>query len=81
MSRHMKYVVHEGPLAAEIYLFPNFISHDDFVARMNFDLVDIVSAGFVTADLECYGRSVSLNLESRNEDTRILGRTFGKEYD
>lgn len=75
MQRDMKYVVHEGALATEIYLFPNFVTHNNFVFNMNFASEDVVSAGFVSPDLKCYGESVSLKLKSRSEeDTKLLHR-------
>lgn len=78
MSKHMKYVVHNGPLNDEIYLFPNFIQHNDFVSRMSFRCEDILSAGFVTPDMVCYGRSVSLGISSNSEiDTCLLDKSFG----
>jgi hypothetical protein len=77
MAYEMKFVVHEGSLATEIYLFPNFVTHSDFVNRMGFDTADVVSAGFVSSDLKCYGDSVSLKLKSRPEvDTALLRRTL-----
>ena len=74
MPYDMKYVVHEGSLATEIYLFPNFITHNNFAFNMNFSGEDIVGAGFVSSDLKCYGESVSLKVKSRPEDTALLRR-------
>jgi hypothetical protein len=73
----MKYVVHLGPLADEIYLFPNFVQHADFVSSMGFDRENVVQAGFVSPDLECYGDSISLKLKSDPAgDTALLHRTL-----
>ena len=70
-----------------IILFPKSIAHKEMVEAVRFmkvedgrgqwsrDFVDleVVSAGFVTESGNCYGRSESLNVDSRPEkDTELL---------
>jgi len=68
----------------EIFIFSNTIDHDcmaesltriknktygDWIRILRFP----ISAGFVDSKLNCYGRSVTLNLESRlDKDTKLL---------
>lgn len=76
MSMNMKYVVLDGHMCDEIYLFPNMIPHDEFVKNMVVKK-DVISAGFVDEHLDCYGKSVSLGVEAREViDTALLSRQF-----
>ena len=72
----------------EIIVFPRSINHD-CMAEVSRGIKDTmhgswkrirrapVSAGFVTSDLKCYGKSESLALESfEEEDTEILRKQF-----
>lgn len=80
MSIDMKYVVYDCGKGAEIYMFPTFVTHNNFVSRMGFVSEDIIGAGFVSPDLECYGHSISLKIKSRPEaDTALLRRMLGIE--
>lgn len=84
----MKYICFENDEGKqEIITFPNTINHDcmaESVDRMkdqmhgNWSRVnrDPVSAGFVTHGLACHGRSETLDLDSRPEDTLILRSQF-----
>jgi hypothetical protein len=67
----------------EIFLFSAVINHDAMAevieciknrTREPWHRVHRhpISAGFVSADGECYGRSESLRLEARIEDTGLL---------
>ena len=40
--------------------------------EVNANTISIVSAGFITDDFECYGKSESLRLSSYPEDTTII---------
>lgn len=81
----MKYIVVKNMDSdkEEIITFPSSVNHDvmaQSVARMkdkahgNWKRMtrDVVSAGFVGSSLECYGRSETLNLDSRPADEMIL---------
>lgn len=74
----MKYIVVDGGLTECLYIFPEHIQHDVMLFRTGGILI---SAGFVvlTYDgLECYGKSVSLKVESRPEiDTKLLKSFIG----
>jgi len=69
----------------EIFTFPNSIDHDlmnkslrKIKTRVSmFDTAIInreaISAGFVNSKFECYGKSITLGLDSREyEDTELL---------
>ena len=80
----MKFIVMEGDKGLELFTFPRTIDHDVMaealsamknqtqdpwvrVFRMN------VSAGFVDRKDRCYGESITLGLEAReDEDTQLL---------
>jgi hypothetical protein len=80
----MKYICVENEKGEhEIIMFPKTINHDvmaESVSRMknqthgNWEREwrTPISAGFVRGDLQCYGRSETLDLDSRPEDTEIL---------
>ena len=61
-------------------LFPSFIEH--ITMRNKFSNCDIISAGMFSVGVDkdneisvsAYGKSVSLNVESRKEDVRIIKR-------
>lgn len=82
----MKYVVVESEEAGEqIFIFPKEVNHSDFaeivsyikwyptIDSYNWERVyrEPIAAGF-TDGQSCYGRSESLNLDSRPEDTKLL---------
>lgn len=84
MSNEMKYVVVKSDEQGEqLFTFPKTIDHDKFAEVLNYirhgdrDWIRIyrepISAGFVS-DGKCYGRSETLNLDSRKEDTALLAR-------
>lgn len=81
----MKYVVTEDEQGTvELYMFPRHIPHDWFIEGLealrkgtpqNWNRLyhKPISAGFVSFDWKCYGRSESLDLGSRpEEDTTLL---------
>jgi len=74
----MKYIVIEYSLGEKIYLFTEADTHSEIARDLCGDISKIVSAGFVTYvedNLECYGRSVSLDIKSRGDiDTALLNR-------
>lgn len=80
MFGQMKYIVVDGNLSDTIYLFPGHVQHADFAQTVGATKDILLSAGFVSHSkdgLNCYGRSVSLDLASRSEDTKLLMREFG----
>lgn len=82
----MKYVVVESKEAGEqLFIFPKNIDHDEFAVVMSYIkhghpndwkriFRDPISAGF-TDGVTCYGKSETLNLSSRKEDTALLNNT------
>lgn len=75
----MKYITyhsHIGPIA--IITFPEFIPHYDMAVQLGIKKLDLISAGFVSGDLKCYGESIGLDLKSDPEqDTNMLLRFLG----
>jgi len=63
-------------------LFPDKVTHWEISAELGMGKCDLISAGFVRFskdDLgntiyECYGRSISLDLESVEDDSRTLNK-------
>jgi hypothetical protein len=79
----MKYIVtqHEG--IEEMFVFPDTINHDcmaEVISRIknhshgNWKRVPRrpISAGFITVEGECYGRSETLRLDSRGTTDTVL---------
>jgi hypothetical protein len=73
----MKYVTIDNGYNDAVYLIPNIVNHADFVRALGFDVMGVLGAGFVTPDLKCYGRSISLGVNSRPEDTELLRGQLG----
>lgn len=74
----------------EIFLFPKSINHDamaEVLGRIknqthgNWHRAhrEPVAAGFVSADKKCFGRSESLGLDSRPEDTILLAKQMAQQ--
>lgn len=83
----MKYVVVKSKAGEQMVIFPKNIYHDALAETLSYVKHgtgrewerfhrEPVSAGF-TDGVTCYGRSESLNLDSRTIDTMIL-RNGGK---
>lgn len=81
----MKYVCfrHAVNRREELFLIPNIVTHAEFARqRSHLTQWEAVSAGFVSVYnglIECYGKSVSLGLESREVDTFILNSQLSEE--
>lgn len=72
----MKYIIYANKqLKIETpIIFPNFLNHRDIAEKIDPDLA-IISAGFCNlynSEFRIYGRSQSLNLDSRKEDRELL---------
>lgn len=74
MRAQWKYFVYRTDSGDEDFeLFGTGVIHADFAARTGIPLGRIVSAGYATADKECFGSSTSLGLRSRpRQDTALL---------
>lgn len=86
----MKYIVTERNGIEEMFVFPDTINHDcmaEVINRIknnsqgNWYRVPRrpISAGFITVDGECYGRSETLNLNSRGVTDTVLWDMEGKK--
>ncbi len=74
MKAQLKYIVYRDANGMEIIeAFGTAIIHADYVAKHGIPIEWLISAGYATADLECYGASTSLGLSSRpKQDTAML---------
>jgi hypothetical protein len=74
LKAQWKYVVWRTDDGEEtIEAFGTGIIHAEYAARSGIRLARIVSAGYATADKECFGGSTSLGLRSRpRQDTALL---------
>lgn len=77
-----KYVVFKDKDGREYSVtFPIFGTHSVVAARIG---DEVVSAGFAYADNSgkyvAYGRSITLNIGSREEDTALLNSSTNKEH-
>jgi len=87
----MKYIVFDLDGFEYLCTFPNDpkFTHIDYAEAVQcmkvghpnnwnreFRFADIVSAGFVSFDGKCYGRSESLGIDSRPEDTELYKKQF-----
>ena len=77
----LKYIVfqHRGMLTPVI--FSRFVSHD-IIANCQGLFFGVISAGFCNIrygkgiEVYVFGRSITLNIDSRPEDTEIIKRLF-----
>lgn len=74
-SMELKYVVTRYNQNETMFIFPNWVEHHKFAKHMGIP----ISAGFINMNTRtCYGKSVTLRLDSRGEeDTAILRRLLG----
>lgn len=82
MSDRCKYVMFDWISSDVPILFPSFITHNEIIRMVQsvYSGVTPISAGFVSHDKTCYGRSTSVNLNSRNDvDTAIVTLLFKNE--
>lgn len=94
---NMKYIIVGDDYLRRVYIFSDNVQHADMARdvgatapeQSNLNKANvIVAAGFVRiqsnrnkSECECWGRSVSLNLFSRPEDSDILNKEFGLNKD
>lgn len=58
-----------------IITFPRHMNHDETIRRIRH--IEVVSAGFVDSQFNCFGRSESLGLDSiPDQDTKLMIRHF-----
>jgi len=72
----MKFVTFITGGTEQIIIFPKKIQHSDFaeeITRLSFGTMRAISGGFIDSG-ECVGKSISLNMKSRPEDTKLLNK-------
>ena len=89
---HCKYVVMNftEPMGLEnetMFIFPEYVTHKGFVLSLKRHWIDdhVISAGFILVGKDqngdvratAYGKSTTLNIESREQDSRLARRTLG----
>lgn len=73
----MKYIVIDDGMIECPIIFPNHINHASVAMCM---VGTVLSAGFIrftVSGLECFGKSVSLKVKSRPEDTELVNKMIG----
>lgn len=80
----MKYIMFESPTGCEMpLLFPNFMNHKDIAQAVKNPKIKPLSAGFVSVNptgfVTAYGKSISMNMKSRIEDSNIIQHAFEME--
>ncbi len=76
MGNDAKYIVFDTGLLEDIIIFSMIRDHEEMAHRLR---LKPVSAGFVEfrkSGPECYGKSMSLELVSREVDTKIARRAL-----
>ena len=77
MFNNTKYIVFEENFIEEMLIFSPLLQHDYVTRRMN---IKPISAGFITIhdnEPRCFGKSISLGLESRGEaDSKVAKRVL-----
>lgn len=69
-----KYIRWDTGLVDAIIIFPDFVQHRDMAAGLH---GKIISAGFINPEtLNCYGKSISLDLKSLPEDSDLARRQY-----
>jgi len=69
----MKYIIFKGYICEEPVIFTKLQSHKDMAGKLS-NIGKPVSAGFIDYEFNACGKSTSLNLESRPQDTEIIDR-------
>jgi len=78
----MKYVIGivRNSSAEHVFIFPRTINHNDFAKFMR--IHEVRSAGFFSLDdageMHCYGKSESLNVPSRPQDTELVKKEMNR---
>lgn len=75
MFDKLKYIAYDTGLSDTMLLFPEVDKHADIASRMGLRKDQILGAGFVVFPEgvpECFGESISLEVKSREEDTKLL---------
>jgi hypothetical protein len=80
-----KYIIIESDLIETPIVFPVWLKHSDVAAGITGgDVSKVLSAGFVTVipmrdyviQVNCFGRSESLNVESKESDGLLIARAL-----
>jgi len=86
----MKYIIIDNGMFETPIIFDEATDHSEMVSGAMGFKQNVVSAGFVQltgfvkngpATVNCYGRSTSLKIGSRLEDTKLINRMLGVDFD
>jgi len=79
----MKYIIFKGYLCEEPVIFSKLQNHDDMASLLK-GIGKPVSAGYIDYDdggyISAHGRSSTLELESRPEDSEIIDRFMDSSH-
>lgn len=85
MFDKMKYIVIDNGMYDAPIIFDVGTSHQEMAFSLGGPLCNVISAGFVrhtSKGLECFGESVSLNKQSRQEeDSKLVNKMLGVRND
>lgn len=79
----MKYIIYDTGLYDAVIIFDHIAQHNQ-VAQKMYAIESVVSAGFVDivdGKFECYGKSISLDIKSRPEDSEYVNKFMGVAFD
>lgn len=79
----MKYIIYDTGMYDSVIIFDHITQHVDMAQKM-YAIDSVVSAGFVRivdGKFECFGRSVSLDINSRSDDSAYVNKFMGVTND
>jgi hypothetical protein len=76
----MKYIIAKQNGLELPIIFPEIMNHAETANLLGFRQQDIVSAGFISSanTPTCHGRSESIGVESRVEDSKTIGNLLNE---
>ncbi len=75
----MKYIIYDTGLYESVMIFDHITQHVDVAQRIH-SIESVVSAGFISVvdgKFQCFGRSLSLDIDSRPEDSDYVNKMMG----
>ncbi len=73
----MKYISYDNGMYDDIVIFSSSRSHQEMVDSLNIKKEDLLGAGFISmgdGKFYCHGRSTTLGLNSRPNDSKIINK-------
>ena len=79
--KQMKYIIVDDGMSDVPYIFPEHIEHTLMAGLVH---GTAISAGFISFSIDslvCYGKSISLDIESQPEDSDLINKLIGAKHD